>query len=169
MKKIISEKLSRILKNKKRLEAKLKVKITNRGKEVYISGKPLDEYTAAKVIDALNFGFRYTDAISIKENDFIFEIINIKDHTKRHDLIRIRARIIGKEGNTKNTLENLTSCFIELKDNEVGIVGPPEYIENAQQAIISIIKGAKQGNVYGVLERNQIKPEPDLGLKEGFK
>ena len=55
MKKIISEKLPRILKNKKRLEKELLVKITNRGKEVFIDGDPEEEYYAEKVIESLEF------------------------------------------------------------------------------------------------------------------
>lgn len=169
MKKILSEKVPRIIKNKKRLESKLKVKITNRGKEVYVEGKAVDEYTAGLVIDALNFGFEYSEAIMIKEEDFVFEILHIKDYTKRHDLERVRARIIGKEGKTKNTLGQLTGCFFQVKDNEVGIIGPGENIENAQNAIISIIQGSKQSNVYAFLEKHQAQKEYDLGLKEGFK
>ncbi len=166
MKTIISEKLPRILKNKKRLEKILNIKITNRGKEVNISGKPEAEYAAEKVIDALNFGFPFSTAVFIKENDFIFEIISIKDYTKRHDLERIRARIIGKQGKTLKTLSNLSQCHFEIKDNSVGIIGSPECIKNAQESIISIIKGSKQTNVYSHLEKHQVKSVEDLGLKD---
>ncbi len=166
MKTILSEKLPRILKNKARLEKKLKIKITNRGKEVYINGKPEDEYLAEKVIEAINFGFPFSIAISIKEEDLEFEILNIKDYTTRRDLNRIRARVIGKSGKTLKTLCQLTKCNFELKDNYIGVIGSPELIENAQEAIISIIKGAKQSNVYAHLEKNQPKPIIDLGLKE---
>ena len=166
MKKIIVDKLPRITKSRKKLEQILKVKITNRGKEVSISGKPEDEYTAEKVIDAINFGFPFTSAILIKEQGFVFEILRIKDYTRRHDLGRVRARIIGKKGKTLHTLNQLTKCDFELKDNEVGIIGDPEHIENAQEAVISIIKGAKQSNVYSYLEKHQVKPVLDLGLKE---
>jgi len=166
MKTILCEKLPRIIKNKKQLEKLLNIKITNRGKEVSIQGEPEDEYTAEKVIDALNFGFPFSDAIQIKDQGCTFEILNIKDHTKRKDLERVRARIIGTKGKTLKTLCDLTKCHFELKDNFVGIIGEPEYIENAQQAIISIIKGAKQTNVYNFLEKHQIKEPVDLGLKE---
>jgi len=166
MKTILSEKLPRILKNKKQLEKKLKIKITNRGKEVSISGKPQDEYIAEKIIDALNFGFPFATAMLIKEDNQIFEVISIKDYTKRHDLERIRARIIGKQGRTLKTMSQLTKCHFELKDNEVGIIGDPEYIKNAQDSLISIIKGSKQSNVYKYLEKHQPKPVLDLGLKE---
>ena len=165
MKTIISEKLPRIIKNKKRLEKILNVKITNRGKEVSITGEPAEEYIAEKVIDALNFGFPFSTAILIRKEDFIFEILNIKDHTKRKDLERIRARIIGTKGKTLQTLHQLTKCHFELKDNYVGIIGYPEYLENAQEAVISIIRGAKQSNVYSQLEKHQVKPVADLGLK----
>ena len=165
MKKILSEKLPRILKNKKKLEKELDIQISNRGKEVYIKGSPEKEYRAEKIVDALNFGFPFGAAMSIKKEDAMLEIINIKDHTKRHDLERIRARIIGKEGRTLQTLSKLTKCYFELKNNKVGIIGKPENIEKAQEALISLIKGSKQSNVYKHLEKHQIKPLGDLGLK----
>ena len=166
MKTILSEKLLRILKNKKRLENKLNIKISNRGKEVQIHGEPEEEYIAEKVIDALNFGFPFSVAISIKEENLEFEILNIKNYTTRKDLERVRARIIGKGGKTLKTLNQLTKCNFEIKDNQVGIIGLPEYLENAQESVISIIKGSKQSNVYSHLEKNQLKSVLDLGLKK---
>lgn len=166
MRTILSEKLARIIKNKKKLEQTLNIKITNRGKEVTIDGKAENEYIAEKVIDALNFGFPYSAAIAIKKEDALLEFLNIKDYTTRNDLERVRARIIGKAGKTLKTLSDVSECFLELKENQVGIIGPAENIENVQNAIISIVKGSKQSNVYTSLERNRPKPIHDLGLKE---
>lgn len=166
MQTIYSEKLPRILKNKKRLEKALELKITNRGKEVTISGTAKQEYVAEKVIDALNFGFPYSKAILIKEPNVILDILNIKDYTKRKDLSKIRARIIGKQGKTLKTISELTKCYFELKGNKIGLIGKAEHIKNAQQAIIYIIQGSKQSNVYNFLEKNQVKPTIDLGLKK---
>ncbi len=167
--KLICDKLPRILKNKKRLENELNIKITNKGKEVEIEGEPEDEYITEKVIWALELGFPFSDALDIKRNDFIFEIINIKDHTHRKDLERIRARIIGTKGKTFKTLSNLTNCCFELKGNSIGIIGSPEEIKNAHDAIIHMIKGAKHANVYAYLEKHRVKPVFDLGLKEKSK
>ncbi len=166
MRTMICEKIVRIIKGRKKLEQELGVKITNKGKEVSIKGKPEDEYIAEKVFEALDFGFPFSSVILIREEDFVFEIINIKDYTSRKDLERIRARIIGKKGKTLKTLNELTKCYFEIKDNQIGIIGDPEYIKNAEEAIISIIKGAKQSNVYTRLEKHQIKGDFDLGLKE---
>lgn len=166
MKIIISQKLPRILKSKKKLETTLNIKITNRGKEVKIEGSPEDEYIAEKVIDAINFGFPLPHALTIKKEENLFEIINIKDYTKRQNLKSIRSRIIGTKGKTLKTLGNLAECYLEINENQIGIISPPEFLENAQQGIISIIQGAKQSNVYTHLEKTRPKPIQDLGLRE---
>lgn len=165
MKKILCDKIARIIRARKKLERILEVKITNRGKEVYLNGKPEKEYIAEKVIDALNFGFPFSTVLLIKEQEMEFETINIKDYTKRKNLKEIRARIIGTQGKTLKTISDLTECFLELKDNEVGIIGDPEFMKNAQEAVISIIQGAKQTNVYKHLEKTRPRPLGDLGLK----
>jgi KH domain-containing protein len=169
MKVILSEKLPRIIKNKTNLEKTLDIKITNRGKEVTINGKAENEYLAEKVIDALNFGFPYSAAISIAKEENLFEIINIKDHTKSKDLKRVRARIIGTKGKTLKTISDISQCYLERKQNEIGIIGPAENIKSAQDAIISIAQGSKQSNVYSNLKRNKPLLIQDLGLKQKSK
>lgn len=164
--KIISEKISRIVKARKKLEGKLKLKIGNRGKEVYLEGSAEDEYVGEKVIGAIDFGFPLNVALLIKEEDFIFDVVNIKEHTNRKDLERIRGRIIGKGGKSLKVLSDLTGNFFELKDNEVGIVGDPETIQYSVEAIISLINGSKHSNVYAHLEKMKPAPISDLGLRE---
>ena len=166
MKIILSDDSSKIIENKKKLEESLKVEIIIKAKEISIEGNPEDEFIAEKVIDAVIFGFSIPVALSIKREDFIFEILNIKKYTRRNDLERIRARIIGSGGKTLKTLNELTECNFAIKNNEIGIIGSPELIKNAQDAVISIIHGSKQANVYSFLEKHHIKPVLDLGLKE---
>ncbi|MBM3228414.1 hypothetical protein FJZ20_00815 [Candidatus Pacearchaeota archaeon] len=166
MKEFICDKIPRILKNKKILEKKLNIIIENFEKQITIQGKPEHEYIAEKVIEALELGFPLSVALGIKEQDYEIEVLNIKEYTKRKDLRSVRARIIGKNGRTLKTLGNLTSCFFELKDNVVGIIGDPEQISNAREAIISLIRGAKQANVYSYLEKHHVGPIYDFGLKD---
>jgi len=168
MKTIYSENSRKIIQNKKKLEKDLNVKISRKGKDVIISGTVEDEFTAEKTIDAINFGFPVKQAILIKQEELMFEIIPIKVLTRRHDLKTIKARIIGKRGQTLKVLEELSDCLIVLKEdeNEVGIIGDPENIESAQEALIHLIKGSKQANVYRFLEKNKPTKILDLGLKK---
>jgi len=83
----------------------------------------------------------------------MFEKINIKDHTHRKDLNTIKSRIIGTKGKTLRVLQELSDSLITVKDNDIGIISPAEDTEKSIQAIISIIKGSKQANVYARLEK----------------
>ncbi len=77
----------------------------------------------------------------------------------------VRSRVIGTEGKTRKTVESITGCYIIIKDNVVGILGPTEEVEAASTAIANIAKGSKQGNAYRYLERmNQARKLHDEGL-----
>jgi len=169
MRTITIDKIPRLIKLKRKLEQELNVKISNQGKEFSISGSAEDEYIAEKVIEALNMGFPLADALMIKNEDYVFEVIKMKYHTRRKDLTPVKARVIGKLGKTLRTLVNLTDCFFEIKDYDVGIIGDVENIKMAQEAVISLIRGAKQANVYARLERQRPIPILDLGLKEKIR
>lgn len=169
MQETYSQNSRKILKNKARLEHELDVKITNKGKVLFVEGEGEQEYLAVQVIEAIDLGFKIVQALLLIQDDFILEKINIKDITKRNDLERVRGRIIGTDGRTKKIIENLSDCFISLHDNVVGIIGLTDNIEKAIQALTSIIQGSKQNRVYSSLERKNIKEKlslnEDLGLK----
>jgi len=166
MKKIISDRNKYILKFKSKLEKELDIKIFNNENEILLKGLPQDEYIAERVIEAMNFGFSFQNAILIKKEDFNFGVINIKNYTHSNNLNRIKGRLIGKNGKVLKTLTDLTNCFFEIKGNEIGIIGNSENFENAEKSIIRIINGAKHSNIYKFLEQNKPKPIFDFGLKK---
>jgi ribosomal RNA assembly protein len=166
MKKLISDKIIRIIKNKENLEKELNVNIEINGKEVSVSGKPEDEYITEKIVEALDFGFPFSDALEIKKEDILFEILNIKECTPQKNFERVRGRIIGKEGKALKTICNLSDCHIELSGNKLGIIGNCENIRNVEEACKLLIKGSKHANVYAYLEKHRAEPIIDLGLKE---
>lgn len=165
-----SEKINKIKQNKEKLEKELKIKLSFSGKSVLIQGDPINIYAAERVFEAINLDFKIEDCLLLKDEEFVIETINIKDLTKRKDLERIRARIIGTKGKTKELIQNLSDCLISVHNNQIGIIGRTEDIKKAITAITSLIQGKKQGKVYGFLEkersREKIKINEDLGLKK---
>ncbi len=165
MKKLIIDKIKRIVVSREKLEDEFNVKIKNRGKEVYVDGKAEDEFLAEKAIEAIDFGFPFKQVLEMKKIGLDFEKINIKDYYKQKNLERIKSRIIGKNGKTLKTLSSLTDCYFEIKDSYVGIIGYPENMEKAMESIILLCQGTKHQNVYARLERIRQEPIIDLGLK----
>lgn len=173
MKQIFIKSARKIIQNKEELEDKLGIKISVKGTTTTISGEESNEYFAERVLLALDFPFLIEDALLLKREDFMFEVINIKEFTRRHDLEVIKGRIIGKKGKSLKVLEDLSDCVFELKDNSVAIIGPGDKMDLARQAVISLIKGSKHGNVYSYLERNRKKSNEEAevldSLRESFK
>jgi KH domain-containing protein len=155
MQEIYIEQVGRVTNHKKRLKKELEVVVTNKGKNIFIEGDGDKEYTAMQVLEALKLGFSIERALALKDEEIILQTVHIKDITKRNDLETVRSRIIGSEGKTLRTLNNLTNCAISLEDNEVGIIGYADEIEDAIQAIKSIIQGSKQSNVYSRVEKQR--------------
>lgn len=156
MQEIYTEFIQKVLQNKNKLEQELEVKLTNQGKNLFVDGEPDKEFIALQAIGAINLGFSVGKALLLKNEDIILQTLHIKDITKRHDLERVRARIIGKQGKTLKTLNNLTGCEFSIQKNRVGIIGDAEDIKEAIQAITSLVCGSKQSNVYAHTEK-QIK------------
>lgn len=155
MQEIYIENLKELIRGKRKLEKQLDIKITNKGKLVFVNGKPDNEFTAIEILKAINLCFSVDYALQLKQENIILQTLNIKDLTKRKDLERIRARIIGTHGKTLKTLNNLTNCSFSMHDNQIGIIGDAEEIEDAIQAVTSLVQGSKQGNVYARLEKQR--------------
>ena len=162
------KRIKELQKEKERLEQRLKVKINIQGKKVTLEGDSFNEYEALMILEAMQFGFSAKKALTLMDEQIIFRKIPIKNFTRRKNLTEVRGRIIGKEGKTKKTIENISGCDIAINENEIGIIGPAEEIEEATTAITNLIRGTKQANVYRFLERiNTGKKDlsMDLGLK----
>lgn len=159
----------KILRQKRKIEAKLDVKIFKKGDRIEIKGSEIEEYVAQNVIESIEAGFSIETALLLTEQDYMLEKIDIKNLTKRKNLIEIKARIIGKEGKTIELLSELSNCYIKLHGNIIYIIARTDEIKKAVNAISKIIQGSKQSSVYSYLEKQRkIYRDEDLGLKDKF-
>ena len=82
----------------------------------------------------------------------------------KSDMARIKGRIIGKDGRTREITEKLTGVGISVYGKTVGIIGSPEQIRIARAAIEMLMDGAPHGAVYGYLEKkNQELVQSSMG------
>lgn len=153
METIFFDRLGELKRTKKELEKRLKVSIAIEGRRVTINGNAFEEFEALQVLEAMNFGFSAQTALMLKDEDIVFRVVHIKDFTRRKDLETVKARIIGTQGRTKRTIENLADCEVAIKGNEVGLICPAEEMDYVITGLTNLIRGSKQANVYKFLER----------------
>ncbi len=155
------------------IENRVKVKISFRKESVVVKGSELNEFLIEKVVQAIDFGFKVDDALLLLNEDFVLEFIEVKEHTRRKNLKEVRARLIGTGGKARKTIENLTGSEIVIHNNTVGVIVDSEHLDAVVQGVESLIQGAKHGNVFAYLEKQNVSrrkfEKDDLGLKKGFE
>lgn len=172
MRNVIVENMNKIKKAVPAIENKIKIRIGFGKSCVILNGSELNEYLTEQILMAIDFGFCVEDALLLTNENFVLEFIEVKEHTRRKNLRDVRARIIGTGGKARKTIEKLCEAEIVIKNNTVGVIVDSEHLDAVVQGIESLISGAKHGNVFGYLERQNVckrKFDDDLGLKGDFE
>ena len=114
---VFVKEISRIKRVRKELERALNISINITRDGIEILGQEgYNEYVAIQIIQAIEMGFSVPSALKIKEEDYMFETVNIKQHARQSRLSTIKGRLIGRKGKALETLAELTGCDIKIKD-----------------------------------------------------
>lgn len=113
-------------------------------------------------IEAVAEGFKIEDAIAImKYHDVFIESFKIDEvrKLKNGHMNRALGRIIGREGRTKESIENFAKCKFLLLDQRIVILGCPDNIKIAKDAIGRLIQGVNPSSIFNRLRiiANKIK------------
>lgn len=119
------------------------------------------------VIKAIGRGFNPRKALFLLQDDVYFELMDIRSYVGKstNSVNRMKARLIGKDGRTRELIEELSECFVSIYGNTVCIIGTPMELSIARRAVQMILEGSEHSTVYGYLEskRTDIKKR-----KSGF-
>ncbi len=134
--------------------ARTRIEVTKDG-DVYISGEDsLNVFNTSPIVKAIGRGFNPNIALMLLNEDYVLEIINISDYSKKSNkkFVRIKARLIGTKGKAWKVLEKLTMTDISVYGKTVSIIGKVEDVIVARGALEKLLKGAPHGNVYKFIE-----------------
>jgi ribosomal RNA assembly protein len=116
---------------------------------------PLKEFRTLETLKAVGRGFSPEKALRILDDDMLMlEIIDLSDiaHTQK-ELQRLKGRIIGRNGRTRELAESLIGVKISVYGKTVAILGYAEQNTIIRTAIQMLIDGAPHGTVYKFLEK----------------
>ena len=96
MQEIYVENIKEVLRNKKRIETELEIKLSNKGKNVFINGKPENEFLALHVLEAVNAGFSVANSLQLKDENIISVENSVQfqaalDSSEPGDIIELQA------------------------------------------------------------------------------
>ena len=118
---------------------------------------PVKAMKLPDVIKAVGRGMAPSRAIQLLQDDWFFEIVDLRDHVgkRSNQQRRIRGRIIGSEGKIRKMIEFHTNTEISIYKSTVVLVGEGMGLSNARQAIEMLAGGSEHGSVLGYLEKDR--------------
>lgn len=157
---------------KKELESETACKIDVDSKEgdVIITGKDaISMFALREVIKAIARGFNPEIAKQLLKQDYILDVISLNDYSKeKSHQQRLKGRVIGMDGKSRHTIEELTECYISVYGKTIAIIGKIEMNGICKRAVETLLAGSPHANVYKWLERQRkLLRRKDFGA-EGF-
>jgi len=165
---------------KKTIEEKLGVKLTIDSKDGVVTielakspnegGDPAAMFKARDVVVAIGRGFSPEKAFKLFEEGTVLDIVHLEDFIGKNvnDLVRVRARLIGTGGKTRKIIEENAHVLVSIYGDTVAIIGDPQDVEAAKEAVIRLITGSPHSAVYKMLDEYARKRKAGK-LIPGFK
>ena len=150
---------------RKKLEdfANVKLNIDSKLGEVSIDDHknfdPISIIKIENIILAIGRGFSPENAYKLFNDDYEFYLFDIRDYVgnKINHIKRLKSRIIGKNGKTKNVLEKLTNSYISVYGHTIAIIASFENIDILKKAIDKLLVGSRHSTIYRYIESSMKK------------
>ena len=139
-------------------DTKTQIKVDSLEGDIFVNGEDaLGLYTAREIVRAVGRGFNPEIARLLLKQDYVFEFIGLNEFTgkSKNTLLRLKGRVIGKEGKSRRLIEELSESYISVYGKSVSIIGTAESAAIAKRAVEALLSGSTHASVYKWLERKR--------------
>lgn len=118
-----------------------------------------EPFKAVAIINAISRGFSPERAFKLLSDNSVLETIDLREYVGRSKdaLTRIKGRVIGLGGKARRVIEELTGTEISVYGHTVAIIGEPEGVRLASDAVKMLASGSQHSAVYRMLQRAKQK------------
>lgn len=112
---------------------------------------------AKEAVTAIARGFSPEHAMILSDEEHVLEIINLIDYVGGNEkaLERFRARLIGTRGKARANIEEISETHISIFGKTVAIIGAPENVKQARDAIELLLSGRSHKSSYIFLRKQK--------------
>ena len=145
----------------KKLSVELQVESETGGVTITMlptASDPTVLFRAKEIVSAIGRGFSPERAFRLLDDDeALLEVIDLREALGRaqSDIKRLKGRVIGKNGKTRQLVEELTEASLSVYGHTISIIGTFEQTEVAKEAIRMLLRGSQHSTVYRFLHRKR--------------
>ena len=139
------------------LETKCKLDITKEGDVTIIGDDGLLLFITKEIVRAIARGFNPRLALLLLKQDYVLEIIDMKDMAgkSKSTMERLKGSVIGTGGKARAEIERLTGTHVSIYGKTIGIIGECGDVSLAREAMAMLLQGSMHKTVYQYLERKR--------------
>ncbi len=137
---------------------KTKIEVDSKTGDVDLQGEnAITFYISLNIIKAIARGFSPAHAFTLKNEDYFFESIDLKEMLGKNDNLiqQKKGRVIGRNGKTRKDIEEKTNTFVSVYGKTVSIIGKAEEMEKAKKVIEMLLEGASHSTAEAVLKEGE--------------
>ena len=118
-----------------------------------IAGEGAEPFKALEIVAAVGRGFSPEAAMGIMDGGAL-HVMDLREFVGKSpaQIERVKGRIIGERGRARRNMEELSGTRISVYGRTVSVIGRPEKIRVAVEAISALSNGSMHGSVYRRLE-----------------
>lgn len=118
---------------------------------------PIEALKAEAALKAIARGFSDRRAFRLLDDDQFLEVIDITDFAGDSEkaVSRLKGRVIGEAGKTRENIERLTETYVSVYGKTVAMIGTAAQLPVAREAIEMLLAGREHSTVYRFLERKR--------------
>lgn len=136
--------------NKRNIEKRTNTRIEI-GDIVEIEGDSLDVYRAINIVKAIARGFSPPKAMLLLRDEYELDIMSLQGENE-NTIKRLMARVIGRRGMARRKIELKTHTCISIYGKTVAVIGRPEDIKTAHEAIGALLSGSPHYVAYKIAD-----------------
>jgi ribosomal RNA assembly protein len=116
--------------------------------------EPVLALTVEEMVKAIGRGFSPDKAFRLLQDDIYLKVLDIREYAGKNSshVVRLRSRLIGSGGKTREKIERQTGADISIQGNTVAMIGETYELDVASTAIDMILNGAEHSQVYKFLD-----------------
>ncbi|VVB61747.1 Polyribonucleotide nucleotidyltransferase [uncultured archaeon] len=141
-------------------EFKCRLRVSSEGDIEIIAKDTANALRGREAVMAIARGFSPEHAMLLKSEENVLEILSLPDYgISEKSMERYKSRLIGTRGKARANIEELTKTSISIYGKTVAIIGAPENVKNARNAIELLLSGKTHVTSYIFLRKQKEKEE----------